>query len=183
VRPASAVHPPMLKPLAARIPETRESTPGSFCTRQLRTCLDEIRAECQFAAGPGRQPVKRKSYTLLVRLQAWWRSVVQDVGHGLLSGRSSRVNGLRQWWWSPRRRTVHFVCSRAEVSVRHPYRSGTPRECSHSRALVLSSIGLGRPLPSDLFGDEVTADELAHRIVWRETTRERVARERAWVDR
>lgn len=25
----------MLKPRAARIPETRESTPGSFCTRQL----------------------------------------------------------------------------------------------------------------------------------------------------
>jgi hypothetical protein len=27
----------MLKPLAARIPETRERTPGSFWTRQLRT--------------------------------------------------------------------------------------------------------------------------------------------------
>ena len=26
----------MLKPRAARIPETRERTPGSFCTRQLR---------------------------------------------------------------------------------------------------------------------------------------------------
>lgn len=29
----------MLKPRAARIPETRERTPGSFWTRQLRTCL------------------------------------------------------------------------------------------------------------------------------------------------
>ena len=28
----------MLKPLAARMPETRESTPGSFCTRQFRMC-------------------------------------------------------------------------------------------------------------------------------------------------
>jgi hypothetical protein len=28
----------MLKPLAARIPDTRESTPGSFWTRQLRMC-------------------------------------------------------------------------------------------------------------------------------------------------
>lgn len=29
----------MLKPLAAKIPATLERTPGSFCTRQLRTCL------------------------------------------------------------------------------------------------------------------------------------------------
>lgn len=28
----------MLKPRAARIPDTRDSTPGSFCTRQLRMC-------------------------------------------------------------------------------------------------------------------------------------------------
>lgn len=26
-----------LNPRAARVPETRERTPGSFCTRQLRT--------------------------------------------------------------------------------------------------------------------------------------------------
>jgi hypothetical protein len=29
----------MLNPLPARIPDTRESTPGSFCTKQLRMCL------------------------------------------------------------------------------------------------------------------------------------------------
>ena len=29
----------MLKPRPAKIPDTRESTPGSFCTRQLSTCL------------------------------------------------------------------------------------------------------------------------------------------------
>ena len=29
----------ILNPRAARIPDTRDSTPGSFCTRQLRTCL------------------------------------------------------------------------------------------------------------------------------------------------
>ena len=29
----------MLKPLPARMPDTRDSTPGSFCTRQFRTCL------------------------------------------------------------------------------------------------------------------------------------------------
>ena len=29
----------MLKPLPARIPDTWERTPGSFCTRQLRICL------------------------------------------------------------------------------------------------------------------------------------------------
>ena len=28
----------MLKPRAARIPDTRDKTPGSFCTRQLRMC-------------------------------------------------------------------------------------------------------------------------------------------------
>ena len=29
----------MLNPRPAKIPETRESTPGSFCTRQFSTCL------------------------------------------------------------------------------------------------------------------------------------------------
>lgn len=29
----------ILNPRAARIPDTRDNTPGSFCTRQLRTCL------------------------------------------------------------------------------------------------------------------------------------------------
>jgi hypothetical protein len=29
----------MLKPRAARIPDTRDKTPGSFCTKQLRTCF------------------------------------------------------------------------------------------------------------------------------------------------
>ena len=29
----------MLNPRPARIPDTRESTPGSFCTRQFSTCL------------------------------------------------------------------------------------------------------------------------------------------------
>ena len=28
----------MLKPRAARIPDTRDNTPGSFWTRQLRIC-------------------------------------------------------------------------------------------------------------------------------------------------
>jgi hypothetical protein len=30
----------MLNPLPAKIPDTRDKTPGSFCTRQLRVCLD-----------------------------------------------------------------------------------------------------------------------------------------------
>jgi hypothetical protein len=30
----------MLNPRPARIPETRDNTPGSFCTRQFSTCLD-----------------------------------------------------------------------------------------------------------------------------------------------
>ena len=29
----------MLNPRPARIPETRDNTPGSFCTRQFSTCL------------------------------------------------------------------------------------------------------------------------------------------------
>lgn len=29
----------MLNPLAARMPDTRDRTPGSFCTRQFRICL------------------------------------------------------------------------------------------------------------------------------------------------
>lgn len=35
---------PMLNPLAARIPDTRDKTPGSFCTRQLKVCLYRIPA-------------------------------------------------------------------------------------------------------------------------------------------
>jgi hypothetical protein len=31
----------MLNPRPARIPDTRESTPGSFCTRQFSTCLEQ----------------------------------------------------------------------------------------------------------------------------------------------
>jgi len=30
---------PMLKPLPARIPDTRDKTPGSFCTKQFNRCL------------------------------------------------------------------------------------------------------------------------------------------------
>lgn len=33
---------PMLKPLPARIPETLDKTPGSFCTKQFNRCLEGL---------------------------------------------------------------------------------------------------------------------------------------------
>ena len=58
----------MLNPRPARIPETRDNTPGSFCTRQFSTCLDWERIFClvspkapsESAKSEGRKKRKKK---------------------------------------------------------------------------------------------------------------------------
>ncbi len=41
----------MLKPRPARIPETRDNTPGSFCTKQFNTCLARKTSQCRTRDG------------------------------------------------------------------------------------------------------------------------------------
>lgn len=50
----------MLNPRAARMPDTRESTPGSFCTRQLSVCLVN---GCSEGGGAGEPDASEKGST------------------------------------------------------------------------------------------------------------------------
>lgn len=70
----------MLKPRAAKIPDTRDKTPGSFCTRQLRTCLGEVTSSAHIII----YNVFLHYDSLRERLQAWRRGVVQNVRHSFL---------------------------------------------------------------------------------------------------
>lgn len=52
----------MLNPRPARIPDTRDNTPGSFCTRQFRTCLQKkIEIAVSTANNTPSGPFKRTS--------------------------------------------------------------------------------------------------------------------------
>jgi hypothetical protein len=83
----------MLKPLPARIPDTLDKTPGSFCTKQFSRCL--ISATDSYVPDIGwmlrkEQGIEPEQVTELdlplERLGAGWRSIVEDVGDGLFGG-------------------------------------------------------------------------------------------------
>ena len=76
----------MLKPLPARIPDTRERTPGSFCTRQLRICLEEKIQELK---------LNRKNDVLFKWLEARGWGIVKDVGNSFL--RRARTGEISRW--------------------------------------------------------------------------------------
>lgn len=105
----------MLNPRPARIPETRDSTPGSFCTRQFSTCLEEMgegEEESVFFFSLGRYVSHSREKDcrwqvmislLFVRLQARWGRVIEDIRHCLFCRSRPRQVHLGK------RRGDHFV--------------------------------------------------------------------------
>jgi hypothetical protein len=76
----------MLKPLPARIPDTLDKTPGSFCTKQFSRCL--ISATDSYVPDIGWMLRKEQGIEpeQVTELGAGWRSIVEDVGDGLFGG-------------------------------------------------------------------------------------------------
>lgn len=85
----------ILKPRPARIPETRDNTPGSFCTRQFRTCL-QMANGFDFSVTHG---IVSYCYALFKRLEARRRGVIEDIRDGLLrSSLSWQIHHWQGWW-------------------------------------------------------------------------------------
>lgn len=151
---------PMLKPLAAKIPDTRDNTPGSFCTKQLKVCLHPVQPNksTQSAAHRNLSGMEVES-SPLVRLSARWWRIVQDVVDRFLGGYRSGVGEDGEGGWAAFRELVCLVMwalyhiadvtkfqffGSAETSTIGMYpRSWFNDRDLQSRALVLSSIGLG----------------------------------------
>jgi len=103
----------MLNPRPARIPDTRESTPGSFCTRQFSTCLCGERngvnhsrhQKAAILSGNGSSQEKKNEIEkkggddlLFERLEARRGRVVEDVRHRLFCGSGPRQVHLGKRW-------------------------------------------------------------------------------------
>ena len=96
----------MLNPRPAKIPETRESTPGSFCTRQFSTCLAVVGKKgrgCPTSVSAHEHELHEshraqiEQDALFERLEARRWGIVEDVRDSLFRGpRARQVHGRQR---------------------------------------------------------------------------------------